>query len=396
MKKLKKYLTVFALCLTCSIPVYASDSVESPDVTPVPVETPVPTETPTPAVKNGWYSFGTQKRYYVNGLYYTGRHKIEGKYYYFDKNGILKTKTVKSGNTKYYCSSNGILEMIQKGKVFYYPNNKKITGIKKIDGKYHYMYNGVIQKKRFKKGNYTYFCTSKGILDAWRKNTIFFNPAGKKLSGVNKIEGNYYCFKNGVKLTGTYTYKGITYYSSGTGIIKTRRQGNNFYYGNGKEMSYEDATLQRAKIIVNQITSPGASMDQKLYTCFNWVIKHYYYTRRSFQNQPSWPAVYANDYLATPTGQFDGSYLWSTKYFYDMSARGNCFSDGCAFAYLAKAIGYSNVKVCADANSSHAHCWAEINGLVYDPLFAEVHKPFGTYGAAYGNYPLHPVVRVLI
>lgn len=161
-------------------------------------------------------------------------------------------------------------------------------------------------------------------------------------------------------------------------------------------MSYEDATLQRAKIIVNQITSPGASMDQKLYTCFNWVIKHYYYTRRSFQNQPSWPAVYANDYLATPTGQFDGSYLWSTKYFYDMSARGNCFSDGCAFAYLAKAIGYSNVKVCADANSSHAHCWAEINGLVYDPLFAEVHKPFGTYGAAYGNYPLHPVVRVLI
>ena len=35
--------------------------------------------------------------------------KISGKYYYFSDKGVLRTKTVKVGNTIYYCTEKGIL-----------------------------------------------------------------------------------------------------------------------------------------------------------------------------------------------------------------------------------------------------------------------------------------------
>ena len=71
------------------------------------------------------------------------------------------------------------------------------------------------------------------------------------------------------------------------------------------------------------------SKSEKFETCFRWVMyQHYYDTRRIFYNQTAWPALYANDYL-----------ILSGK-------GGDCFSDACSFAYLAKALGYKNVYVC--------------------------------------------------
>ena len=86
--------------------------------------------------------------------------------------------------------------------------------------------------------------------------------------------------------------------------------------------AYEYETLLRARSVVAEITNANMSKSQKFETCFNWVIKHYYATRRVFMNQTAWPALYANDYLIPSGG-------------------GNCFSDGCAFAYLAKDIKMS-------------------------------------------------------
>ena len=41
-------------------------------------------------------------------------------------------------------------------------------------------------------------------------------------------------------------------------------------------------------------------------------------------NQTAWPALYANDYLIDSDAVNQG---------------GDCFSDACSFAYLAKALG---------------------------------------------------------
>ena len=47
--------------------------------------------------------------------------------------------------------------------------------------------------------------------------------------------------------------------------------------------------------------------------------------------------------------------------------REDCFGFGCAFAYLANAVGYR-----AYAVSSGGHGWAEVDGRVYDPDWAKV------------------------
>lgn len=414
MKKITKYFTVFLVCIACSMPVQAASLAQ---VNSVSAANPPVTVTPTPVntVKEGWYNFGSQKRYYVKNKYYTGTHKI-GKYiYYFDNNnGYLKA--IKKGNTFYYADGKHKISGLKsfkknyyyfwkgrmktgwvkiKGKAYYFASNgKRCTGIKKINGHYYFFSKyGALQKKRVLYNNKIFYCNSKGILEAIQKGKVFYKPNCKRISGVRYVNKNYHYYINGIQQVKDRKQGSITYHCNSKGVLEYRQNGNMFYYADGRRMSQEDETFQRAKLVVDQITNPGMTMEQKLETCFRWVMKHYYFTRRSFQCQTSWPALYADDYLSLQNARYESSYLWSNEYFYNMMSRGNCFSDGCAFAYLAKAIGYTDVNVCADARNSNAHCWAEINGLVYDPLFAEVHKPFGTYGAAYGNYRLYPVVR---
>ena len=102
--------------------------------------------------------------------------------------------------------------------------------------------------------------------------------------------------------------------------------------------------------------------------------------QKNIYNQTAWPALYANDYL-----------ILSGK-------GGDCFSDACSFAYLAKALGYKNVYVCVDttATDGSGHCWAEIGGRVYDPLFAEAKSYYGYFGVGYGSYGLYPERRVAV
>ena len=188
----------------------------------------------------------------------------------------------------------------------------------------------ILRTKTVKVGNTIYYCTEKGILEAWKKGKTIYYPNGKKMNSTK---------------------------------------------------AYEYETLQRAKDVVSKITKPSMSKSEKFETCFRWVMyQHYYDTRRIFYNQTAWPALYANDYL-----------ILSGK-------GGDCFSDACSFAYLAKALGYKNVYVCVDttATDGSGHCWAEIGGRVYDPLFAEAKSYYGYFGVGYGSYGLYPERRVAV
>lgn len=206
---------------------------------------------------------------------------------------------------------------------------------------------------------------------------------GKRVTGFQKLGKNYYYFTNkGILLrnrTITNGYKGFTYYTNKNGRVVVKTKGTGYYNANGTPMSQAQIADFRAKQIASEITNSGMSSSQKLQTCFNWVIRRYYNIWRDFdQGGENWPAAFANDHF--------------------LHGNGDCVSDASAFAYLAKAIGYKNVYVCADAvrSNNNAHAWCEINGYVYDPLFAEAKSYSKYYGATYGSYGLYPVLKYKI
>ena len=148
---------------------------------------------------------------------------------------------------------------------------------------------------------------------------------------------------------------------------------------NEAELLDEAELPDNARKVVAKNTRKSMSKSQKLETCFRWVMKRYYRTWRRFsQGGKAWYAVNANDHFERGCG--------------------DCIADASAFAYLAKALGYKNVYVCTDGyrNDENSHGWAEINGRVYDPLFAEAKSYSRNYGVRYGVYPLSPVMRVKI
>ena len=149
MKRMSKWIAICAVCIMCSVPVMGADIAVNPKPTEIPVVEITPTETPTPTpvpkVKNGWYTFGSKKRYYKNDKYYVGMKKVseDQSIYYFDKNGYMKKGWITYKNKKYYFGTDG----------------KRCTGVQKIKGKYYYFSEkGVMKKGTVKLGKYTYYC----------------------------------------------------------------------------------------------------------------------------------------------------------------------------------------------------------------------------------------------
>ena len=103
---------------------------------------------------------------------------------------------------------------------------------------------------------------------------------------------------------------------------------------------------------------------QKLEACFNLLVNDYGEKNPFIPHykEIDWPQVYANSI-------FDLEY-------------GNCFSYAAGIAYLAKAIGYTEVY----ALNSGGHGFAEIDGLVYDPEWTKNHT-FRYYALAYEASP---------
>ncbi len=110
MKKMTKWVAVFAACLMCSVPATAAEGVQASEITQlssaavmqeaeysdaIPVasegETDSTISASKSAVKNGWYIYGAKKRYYKNGKYLTGMRKIHGDIYYFSPKGFMRT-----------------------------------------------------------------------------------------------------------------------------------------------------------------------------------------------------------------------------------------------------------------------------------------------------------------
>ncbi len=267
------------------------------------------------------------------------------------------------------------------------------AGIRKVNGKYYYF-------------------DSKGKkITGWKKvndNTYYFLPQGSGKSpkasaatGWRNINNHWYYFdKRAVMQTGWKTIGGKKYYfrtSNKDGLRGVSSQGVKkvkdkwYIFGRKKgalirEMTSKDKedykTLNRAKEIVKSITNDKMNDAQKMRACFDWVMAKPYAVFRKFDVNKNWTVLYANDHFVT--------------------GGGDCHSDAAAYAYLLRALGYKNVYVCLDCDGTKAqgHSWAELDGKVYDPLFAQARVFEDYYGVGYkrngGKYTLSPVLKVQI
>ena len=220
-------------------------------------------------------------------------------------------------NTKYYYNG-----AVANGKITY---NGKTLGFT----------NGVILKGLVKQNGKYYFYNANGIL---QKNGI-----------VGTSKAYYYADKNGVI---DMTFRDAVKYKNTLWIVQNGKA--------KKVVSEYDKTLYRAFVMVRACTNKSMTKEQKLLASFRYIqkitveknprIPHY--------TGKNWHLIYANDIFVNKTG--------------------NCMSYGAAFAFMAKAIGYTDVYCC----NSGGHGWAEVNHLVYDPEW-DIHHKNSFYGISY-------------
>jgi hypothetical protein len=205
------------------------------------------------------------------------------------------------------------------------------------------------------------------------------NENGKLIKGkFYKIKGKtYYFAKNGVMQKG-WIKKGKDYYylDRNTGVMKSGCKVDGIKIkknGKAKKTAYNTKkieTMITAKKIVNKVTKTTDTKSQKLKKVFNWVLKHPYKRYRILaqaKQKEGWEMEYANDEFK--------------------KGKGCCVSEASALAFLAHECGYKDVYICDDTG----HAWVEINGRVYDTLFAEAKNYNKYYNSSYKTAGLHRV-----
>ena len=343
----------------------------------------------TGIVKKGtrYYNYNTKKTktlskqtLYVKGKVYNGYYMDNKSKMYSVKKGTrtLKTGVVKKG-TKYYSYKPKKTKKLSKETL--YVKGKAYNG---------YYLDDKNEMYSVKKGTLTLVT---GVMGKETKYYSYQLEKTEKLSGDTLyVDGKVYsgyCLGNDNKM---YTVSndtctpvnamlsaGTAYYNGNENKMLTLPGQMIYVYGKAMEWMNLDqmATLQKAQAVVQSVSEPADSKSEKLYKCFLWMKKFPYVQYRTmseaYANGPwSWDVVFANDIF----DKFSGC----------------CASGACAFAYMAKACGYENVTICSDTK----HAWVDIDGRLYDPLFAKDRDFSKNYDAEYTDYRIHPAYTMTL
>ena len=225
----------------------------------------------------------------------------------------------------------------------YYLNGKPADGSISVGGTTLYFSEGRVNQGYVTIDGKMYYYNSSGVLQR------------NGLVGSSQ-EGYRYADENGVvqlNYTGLASNSAGTWYVTNGLLDRTLRtavtiKGVDYIVINGRATAVEtekQLTLFRALKLVDRLTKPTMSKSEKLRICFDYVVKNVVYEapRIPDTNEDGWTELYANDVF--------------------LNEAGNCFSFAASFAYLAKAIGYSEIYVCNNVY----HGWVEVDGYVYDP-----------------------------
>ncbi|MEE0957274.1 MAG: ubiquitin-like domain-containing protein [Ruminococcus sp.] len=123
-----------------------------------------------------------------------------------------------------------------------------------------------------------------------------------------------------------------------------------------------DKTMYLALQNVAKCTDSKMSKKDKLKKCFTYLQDTYLEgSPREGYFEMDWPILYANDLF--------------------VKGKGDCYSYGAAFAYMARGIGYTETYAC----NSGGHGWAEVDNRVYDPEWSMHSKKSTYYGVSYDD-----------
>lgn len=142
-----------------------------------------------------------------------------------------------------------------------------------------------------------------------------------------------------------------------------------------EQLNQMPALQKKVTAIINSVTTPEMTPDEKLMACANYVINHCSYKRSlGTPSGTDWPAAYAEEMLRT--------------------GRGNCYRYASAIAYLAAGLGFE-AQVCAGSVRSSKggqtpHGWAEVRigeeWYIFDGSMQDANKT-GFFHITYENYP---------
>lgn len=110
--------------------------------------------------------------------------------------------------------------------------------------------------------------------------------------------------------------------------------------------SVTDTTFyQLVNLIIAGCTTPDMTQDQKLCSCYNYIVNNTSYSRTYETPSGDWTKGYAAEVYTT--------------------GKGNCYRYAAAFAYLAKALGYDTKVITGVIGASRGgynpHGWVEVN-----------------------------------
>ncbi|MCD7956074.1 MAG: N-acetylmuramoyl-L-alanine amidase [Lachnospiraceae bacterium] len=159
--------------------------------------------------------------YYFNttgsvGAMVTGRVQIGDYYYYFTSAGKMKTGWVTVSGKKYYYKKSGTVGTT-KGRGF--------TGWNKIGGYYYYFTKkGVLKTSCWISSKYYVDENGRRLVSTVTPDGYLVNAKGVKVSlakGWIELDGKYYYYKSGTKITGWLKYGGNYYYLDSDGVRQT-------------------------------------------------------------------------------------------------------------------------------------------------------------------------------
>ncbi len=273
------------------------------------------TTTTTQAKKNGLITENGKLYYYKDGVKQTGLQKVDGKQYYFNSNGSAATGLKKVGDDKYYFSAKDYTMQ---------------TGWQTIDG---YRY---------------YFNLKSGIMTkGWKKiddNKYYFGNSGKARTGWRTIEGSRYYFsaKKGIMRTYWRKIGNYRYYFGGNGKLRkntvagTSKRGYGIVNSKGRRTAKVDSG---AKKMLKKAQSYSSSTNYLLMVDSkknrvgvfkgskgNWIIKYYWKAGTGKASTPTVQGQYTvqskglyfngADYTCWYYTQFYGNYLFHSALYY--------------------------------------------------------------------------------
>lgn len=179
--------------------------------------------------------------------------------------------------------------------------------------------------------------------------------------GIYRIRGKYYLIFQGRLQTTDITQKKVTYYMNLDGTLAYYRRRGKCFDPSGKPMDArmrsEAQTRQQARKVLRVILRKSMTRKQKLEACFQWVVDHYGYDEKRCRGNKGWTSESGYQLL---------------RY-----GNGDCRVLSAGLAFLASELGFRDVYICQDSRNrfSGSHCWTEINGKCFDPLFYNSPRP---------------------